>query len=234
MEWKIVHLDETDSTNRWLREQGGKEDMVVWTDYQTAGRGCGANKWESDRGSNLLFSVLLHPVDVPANNQFHISMAASVAMCEMLSRHADGFTIKWPNDIYWCDYKICGMLIESRVQGAYLKDCVVGIGLNVNQKLFLSDAPNPISLSQITGHDFDCERLLHEFLECFRDVLGRDTLAFDYENGLFRRGKWAEYADKTGRFEAMLNGVDANGRLVLTDGAGRQRIYAFKEVTFII
>ena len=234
MEWKIVHIGETDSTNRWLREQGGEEEVVVWTDYQTAGRGCGANTWESERGSNLLFSVLLHPVDIPVKEQFRISMAVSVALCEMLSCYADGFAIKWPNDIYWCDYKICGMLIENHVQGDCIKGSIVGVGLNVNQKQFRSNAPNPISLSQIVGHDFDREQLLHEFLERFENILGRETLAADYGSLLYRLETLTEYADAKGRFEAVLNRVEADGRLVLTDKAGKKRIYAFKEVKFII
>ena len=234
MEWKITHIDETDSTNRWLREHGGEEDMVVWADYQTAGRGCDTNTWESEAGSNLLFSVLLHPVDVPVRQQFRLSMAASVAVREVLSRYADGFAVKWPNDVYWLDYKICGMLIESRVQGACLKDCIVGIGLNVNQKVFRSDAPNPISLSQIVGHDFDCGQLLGEFLDCFGRAVERPTLAVDYEGCLYRRGVLADYADGAGRFRAVLDRVEADGRLVLTDEVGRERRYAFKEVKFII
>ena len=234
VEWKIIHIDKTDSTNRWLREQGGEEDMIVWADHQTAGRGCGTNVWESEPGRNLLFSMLLHPVDILAKDQFRLSMAASMAVCEMLSHYADGFTVKWPNDVYWLDYKICGMLIESRVQGVYLKDCIVGIGVNVNQKQFWSDAPNPISLSQIIGHDVDCGQLLHAFLECFERVSQKETLALDYENSLFRRGKWAEYADQTGHFKARLDRVEADGQLVLTDEAGCKRTYAFKEVRFII
>lgn len=234
MEWKIVHIDETDSTNRWLREQGGEADLVVWTDFQTAGRGCGTNEWESERGSNLMFSMLLHPVDVLVREQFRISMAVSVALREVLSHYADGFTIKWPNDIYWLNYKICGILIEIRVQGGHLKDCIVGVGLNVNQKQFRSDAPNPISLSQIIGHDINRERLLQAFLERFEDAFERETLAEDYGNSLFRCEEWAEYADETGCFKAVLNGVETDGRLVLTDEAGRQRTYAFKEVKFII
>ena len=234
VEWKIVHIEETDTTNRWLREQGSESDMVVWADYQTAGRGCGTNTWESERGQNLLFSVLLHPVGMPVSEQFRLSMAVSVALCEVLACRADGFTIKWPNDIYWLDYKICGMLIENRVQGSHIKDCIVGIGLNVNQKQFFSDAPNPISLSQIIGHDTDREQLLHEFLACLERVNACDTLAKDYANGLYRRGQWAEYVDETGCFKAMIDGVEDDGRLLLTDDAGRRRTYAFKEVKFII
>ena len=86
MEWNITHIDETDSTNRWLRdaEELHKRDgsFCVVADYQTAGRGCGTNSWESERGQNLTFSLLIHPEEVPANQQFHITEAVSVALCQ--------------------------------------------------------------------------------------------------------------------------------------------------------
>ena len=93
MEWKIIHIDETDSTNRWLREQGG-EDVVVWADFQTAGRGCGTNHWESERGKNLLFSMLIHPQQVPVTKQFHLSMVVSLAICEALGQYIGDLSIK--------------------------------------------------------------------------------------------------------------------------------------------
>ena len=96
VEWKIVHIDETDSTNRWIMNH---DSDVVWADFQTAGRGCGTNKWESERGKNLLFSVKIHPVDVPVQKQFHISMAISLAICEALGQQIGDLSIKWPNDI---------------------------------------------------------------------------------------------------------------------------------------
>ena len=108
MEWKIVHLDETDSTNHWLREYGGEEDQVVVTDYQTAGRGQGSNSWESERGKNLLFSILFHPQTIPANRQFTISMAISLAISDALEGQIGDVSIKWPNDIYWRNGKIGG------------------------------------------------------------------------------------------------------------------------------
>lgn len=233
MEWKIVHIDETDSTNRWLKAHG-EGDMVVVADYQTAGRGCGANTWESERGKNLLFSVLLHPVEIPVREQFRISMAVSVALCEMLTQYAGDFSIKWPNDIYWRDRKICGMLIENRVTGQLLAESIVGIGLNVNQREFHSDAPNPVSLSQIVGREVDCDSLLSDFLQRFEGVSKRKLLRSDYESKLFRRGIQTEYADKTGVFQASLRGVKPDGRLLLRDGGGYDRLYAFKEVQFVI
>ena len=87
MEWKIIHIDETDSTNRWLKDHGEDQKVAVVAEYQTAGRGCGTNKWESERGKNLLFSLLIHPTELPAAKQFHISMAISLAICEALGQH---------------------------------------------------------------------------------------------------------------------------------------------------
>ena len=130
MKWKIVHIDETESTNQWLKEHG-EDDMVVVADYQTAGRGCGTNTWESERGQNLLFSVLLHPKQVVASRQFHISMAVSVAICEAVEQFIGDVSIKWPNDIYWRDGKLGGILIEHTLQGSGIKDSIIGVGLNV-------------------------------------------------------------------------------------------------------
>jgi BirA family biotin operon repressor/biotin-[acetyl-CoA-carboxylase] ligase len=89
---------------------------VCWADFQTAGRGCGTNTWESERGKNLLFSILIHPTDLPANRQFVVSMAVSLAICEALGQYIGDLSIKWPNDIYWRNGKICGMLIENTLK----------------------------------------------------------------------------------------------------------------------
>jgi len=234
MAFQVVHIDETDSTNRWLKEHGGGEDMVVVAEYQTAGRGCGTNTWESERGRNLLFSVLLHPTGIPARDQFRITQMASVALCHVLEQYVSEVSIKWPNDIYVGDRKICGMLIENTLQGNVIRDCVIGIGLNVNQWEFHSDAPNPVSLCQIVGHEVEREDLLRDFLGRIERVAQREALCYEYESRLFLRRKLVEYADKTGRFRAALQRVMPDGRLVLRDDGGCDRLYAFKEVRFIM
>ena len=233
MKWKIVHIDETDSTNRWLREQGGEENMVVWADYQTAGRGCGTNHWESERGKNLTFSMLLHPHDVPAQKQFHISMAISLALCKALGQHIGDLSIKWPNDIYWRDGKIGGILIEVTLQGNKVKDCIIGIGLNINQRVFRSDAPNPVSMWQICEQETDCEQLLQEILQAFQEYMGKSNKD-EYQSMLYRRKGFHPYADKDGAFMAEIIDVEDDGHLLLRDDNGQLRRYAFKEVTFII
>jgi BirA family biotin operon repressor/biotin-[acetyl-CoA-carboxylase] ligase len=233
VEWKIVHIDETDSTNRWLREQGGEENMVVWADYQTAGRGCGTNHWESERGKNLTFSMLLHPHDVPAQKQFHISMAISLALCKALGQHIGDLSIKWPNDIYWRDGKIGGILIEVTLQGNKVKDCIIGIGLNINQRVFRSDAPNPVSMWQICEQETDCEQLLQEILQAFQEYMGKSNKD-EYQSMLYRRKGFHPYADKDGAFMAEIIDVEDDGHLLLRDDNGQLRRYAFKEVTFVI
>ena len=238
MDFRVVHIEETDSTNRWLKENGAGT-MVVVADYQTAGKGCGSNSWESERGKNLTFSMLIHPTDIPASRQFRITEVISVALSETLE-HLSPLTshlsplIKWPNDIYVGDKKICGILIENRLQGCVIKDSIIGIGLNMNQTVFKSDAPNPVSLCQLLGHEVDREQLLKVFLQQFQEVWQRETTGADYRNRLYRREGWHAYEDAQGRFEARLTGVSEDGHLLLEDRQGRLRTYAFKEVQFIV
>ncbi|MBO4892077.1 MAG: biotin--[acetyl-CoA-carboxylase] ligase [Prevotella sp.] len=203
--------------------------------YQTAGKGCGSNSWESERGKNLTFSLLIHPEGLQANAQFRITEVVSVAICETLAHYINNnVAIKWPNDIYVGDRKICGILIENRLQGATIKDSIIGIGLNVNQREFLSDAPNPVSLYQLTGQEMDLDVLLHQFLDSFGRIAASPTVGEDYRARLYRKDVAALYEDGSGRFLATLTDVQPDGRLVLHDETGQPRTYAFKEVQFII
>ena len=234
MKWKIVHIDETDSTNRWLKDHG-EGTMVVATEYQSAGKGCGSNAWESERGKNLTFSMLIHPDGIAAREQFRITEVVSVALCRTLQPYIyNKVEIKWPNDIYVGDRKLCGILIENRLQGNVIVDCIIGIGLNVNQRVFLSDAPNPVSMYQLTGQETDREALLADFLQTFDQEWQNKTNGSEYRELLYRKGKDGLYEDKTGRFVARLADVLPDGRLLLVDEEGKERTYAFKEVSFII
>ena len=253
MEFKVIHIDETDSTNRWLRAymqaprplvpegsypESGEQAVVVVAEYQTAGKGCGENSWESERGKNLTFSVLLHPTEIPADCQFRISEAVSVAICETLEQLFSPIsaTIKWPNDIYVGDRKICGILIENQLRGRLISDSIVGIGLNVNQTEFRSDAPNPVSIAQITGQEEDREALLQAFLQQLSVTMEMEpeALMAAYRSRLYRREGIHPFSDKEGTFEAKVLNVLDDGRLVLLDTEGKARMYAFKEVVFII
>ena len=234
MNWKIIHIDETDSTNRWLqRSMAADANMVVVADNQTEGRGCGTNRWESERGKNLLFSLLISPEYLPANKQFQLSMAISLAIVDALGQLVGDLSIKWPNDIYWRNGKLAGILIENTLKGNLIKDCIMGVGLNVNQRAFHSDAPNPVSLWQITGQETDREQLLQEILKSL-DVLLATDIKDRYMKMLYRRKGFHPYTDKDGVFMAEIVGVEDDGHLLLNDEDGLQRRYAFKEVQFII
>ena len=104
----------------------------------------------------------------------------------------------------------------------------------MNQTVFVSDAPNPVSLCQLLGHEVDREQLLETFLQQFNEVWQRETVGADYRGRLYRREGWHAYEDAQGRFEARLKGVSKDGHLLLEDRQGQQRTYAFKEVQFIV
>ena len=232
-DWEIIHIKETDSTNRWIQEAKLKEQMTcVCADYQTAGRGCGTNKWESERGKNLTFSMLIHPKNMPVMQQFDISIAVSLAICEALSRHIDDLSIKWPNDIYWRNSKIAGILIEHTLQGCVIKNSIIGVGVNVNQRVFHSDAPNPVSLWQICKHETDCKQLLNDILHAFEKYLAKDNREL-YLSMLYRRHGFYPYCDLNGTFMAEFVTVEPDGHLLLRDDIGRERRYAFKEVNYV-
>ena len=238
-----IHLESLSSTNSYLLGHKSSIDdrmTVVTADYQTAGKGQGTNRWESEPGKNLLFSILIHPKSISANRQFVISMAISMALRDALSEYIDDVHVKWPNDIYYKDKKICGILIENNLSGNSIKDCVIGIGVDVNQRLFLSNAPNPISMYNILGHETDLNELLNTIVDKFDfylydlEINQNTMLKTRYLSSLYRRLGTYLYAYMFGEFVADLVTVEDDGHLVLKDSENKIRKYAFKEVAFII
>ncbi len=240
---KTIRLSETDSTNRFMREYTGEEGelmTVATTDYQTAGRGQGRNTWESEAGKNLLFSIKTYPRRLQARRQFVMLEAGALAVRDALAAYADDFTVKWPNDVYWRDMKISGTLSECAVSGGLVGGCVIGTGVNVNQRVFTSGAPNPVSLSQVTGRDIDREELLQTLLARFAWYLGLvnsgsyDDIHRLYAASLYRREGMHAYRDATGGFMAAIERVEPDGRLVLRKADGELKEYLFKEVEHVI
>lgn len=241
---QIIRLDETHSTNNYLREllagEALPEGSLVIADFQTAGKGQVGNSWESEAGKNLMFSLLLYPDFLPANRQFLISQIASLSVKETLDGYVDSVTVKWPNDIYWKNRKICGMLIENDLSGQHLYCSVIGIGLNINQEVFRSNAPNPVSLTQITGKTYDREELLNRFLRIFFNYYclllqeKEEEIRAAYMAALYRGDGYYPYADENGRFEARIHAIEPTGHLILQLRDGERRRYAFKEVTTVI
>lgn len=240
---KIIRLDGVDSTNSYLRHYDGEEGSlmtVVTAEWQTAGRGQGGTSWESEAGKNLTLSVKTRPRGLAAARQFALLEAMALATRDALSAYAGDMRVKWPNDVYWRDMKISGTLSECAVSGGLITSCVSGIGVNVNQRVFRSDAPNPVSLRSILGRDVDREEVLslltsniERYLRMVNDGL-YDDIDKMYGEALYRREGSHGYRDAEGEFMAELERVEPDGHLRLRRADGRVSRYAFKEVSFVL
>lgn len=243
---KIQWIDETDSTNSLLmREADGLEaPLMVLARRQTAGRGQRGNAWESEPGKNLTFSLLFRPEAFPAVGQFAISEASALAVVDFLAAYGISANVKWPNDVYVGDRKICGILIQHSLAGCEIAHTVIGMGINVNQREFFSDAPNPVSMSQVSGREYDLGEAAGKMARCLERRLAliategsRRSLHEEFLDRLWRNdGAFHQFADRRSgeRFEARIDGVDPAGPICLRLRSGALRTYEFKEVAFIL
>ncbi len=241
---EIIFRENLPSTNTYasqiLRSKNLKEGTIIYTNYQSAGRGHGGNGWESEDGMNLLFSTLIFPTIINPADQFIISMSISLGITDFLERYIPVCSVKWPNDIYVNNDKIAGILIENTIMGNKLEDTVAGIGLNVNQVKFLSSAPNPVSMKIITGTDYNLKYLLPHLAsdldKRYKQVLSEKFIQLreEYTAKLFRLNEWASYRDGTGVFSGRILSVSEDGRLHVETKSGSINEYSFKEIEFII
>lgn len=246
--FEILIFDELQSTNDFLRDRilSGADiiDTVVVARHQTAGKGMGENRWESQRGKNLLFSIALNVSFLKAEEQFKISQAVAVAILNVISLKLltpSNSLIKWPNDIYVGQKKLAGMLIQNTISGMMMQTSIIGIGLNVNQMKFSDDVPNPVSLKMLTGIDFDLDLLLKELIvniktavESLRTESGKASVDEMYKDNLFRFGRWADYKIENKIKTLKINGYDKYGRLCLCDKNGHDFVCDIKEIKFIM
>ena len=239
-------MEEVDSTNAYImRNVTELEAPVMVAAYrQTAGQGQRGNSWEAEPGKNLTFSIFFRPSELPAMGQFSMSEAVALAVVDFLRLHGIDAKVKWPNDIYIGDGKICGILIRHSVMGSFVDYSVIGVGIDVNQTLFVSDAPNPVSMMQITGETYDLLLLEKEIacimerrLEGIVSSESRETLHKEFIRNLWRGdGEMYPFADAaTGEcFQANIEGVAMHGPITLRLDDGSNRLYAFKEVSFVL
>lgn len=241
---EVIHISETNSTNNYLKEllqtQNVDEGTVVWADFQSAGKGQRGNGWESEAGKNILFSIVLFPGFIKAGEQFILSQIVSLAVANCLQEYTEGISIKWPNDIYWNEKKICGILLENTILEDNIGHSVAGIGININQENFRSDAPNPVSLKQITNRDYNLEEILKTVVDnismYYQQIkIGKTySLIKQYKESLFRKDGYHLYNDGLSNFLARIQDVDSSGILILKTKEGEERHFAFKEVKYII
>ncbi len=241
----IIILESATSTNavaqQMLQSNKMPEGSVIITHHQTNGKGLGTNAWESEPRKNLTFSIVLYPT-VSIEAQFYLNKSIALGIYDYVKAEAGMGTvkIKWPNDIYVNRKKICGILIENAINSTHIEHCIVGIGININQQIFLSNAPNPVSLSNITGktYNLDCE--LHKvlnFIEKRYINFGRkkyDEINNEYVSCLFRLNEMHDYIIHEKTVKASITGVTKYGALLLTDTAGKTWECGVKEIRFLL
>lgn len=241
---KRLILSSVSSTNSYVaaRAAGMNQDVMVVAEEQTAGRGQRGNHWEAEPGKNLTCTMLWHPDNFPVKLQFAISRAVSLALIDTLSSLGIEASIKWPNDIYVDDRKIAGILIEHAVAPSKILHTIIGMGLNVNQTEFLSDAPNPVSIKNLINLEVPVTKVLemyeHRLEHRLNEVQANPQANNkEYHDKLWRAdGRSYPFADAaSGRvFGAKIVQVGPMGTLHLQEPDGSTHQYAFKEVQFLI
>lgn len=241
----ILYFDELESTNSTALELKSQEKLeegsVIVSGYQENGKGLDANKWESEAGKNLCLSFCVCPSYIKPEEQFLLNKVVSLAVADLVKEiiGSQEVQIKWPNDVYVGNKKIAGILITNSIQGDEMSSSIIGIGLNVNQNKFLSDAPNPISLKMITKKKFDLTETLSRLCDYinlrFRGLMrDRDKINKEYLEKLYRFNMLATYIIDNQKIEAKITGLDQYGKLCLQTKDAKKYCCDLKEVSFVI
>ena len=240
--YPLLQLQTIDSTNNYasllLRQETVTEGTVILAVHQTGGRGQGGNQWISDKGMNLLFSIILKPDFLAVSKQFYLSMSVAAGIQQYISDLEIPALIKWPNDILTDGRKLAGVLIENTVMGPNLSTSVIGIGLNVNQKVFPADLPNATSFTLETGKTFDLYDALQKLLSCLEQRINRlyegrfVEIKSAYLNGLWMMNTWMSFADNAGSFLGRIVDVAESGELVVKRQSGETSLYGIKEISY--
>lgn len=241
---KILRFEELSSTNShaaMLIKQGEEpEGTVISATFQKEGRGQTGTRWESEKGKNLLISIILYPSLVKPEEQFSLSMAISLGICDFLDTKIKGCKIKWPNDIYINDDKIAGILIESSLMGENIESCVAGIGLNINQEVFPETIANPVSLKLVAGIENDIDQCMKQLLidldARYRELLygDREKLRYDYISRLYRLNEFHSFKSGNILFTSRIKGISDSGMLETERDDGTREEFSFKEIDYIL
>lgn len=249
---RFLYLNQVDSTNAYLLRFPEQEriGLVVWTGEQTAGKGMASNTWESAPGMNLTFSMGVDMAFLKASDQFLLSQAVALAVYDVLGSvlRTSGLSeellgelsVKWPNDLYYGNRKLCGILINSTIRGDAMGVSVVGIGLNVNQTEFHDWPTPPVSLKMILNHDLELQPLMERVatavnrrVEMMRMEERKSGIHSEYLNRLYRYFQWGDYEVNGETVRLLIQGIDPYGRLFAIDEHMREHTYDIKEIRFL-
>lgn len=241
----FVTIKQVDSTNNFLKELVSNskplmEGTVIMAEHQFAGRGQQQNGWHAEPGKNLTFSLLLKPHFVPVAEQYDLVRIVSLGVFDaFLPLLGEKLKIKWPNDIYYSDKKLGGILIENMIQGGQIKNAIIGIGININQENFPENLSHAISVKQILHQDYDLKTLISEIcrhieayylnLKAGKNAHIRET----YLNRLYWLNEKKIFRSKDGEFEGVIKKVKDNGLLVVENNKHEELEFSLKEIEFL-
>lgn len=244
----FIELQSVDSTNKYAMDLAhagmAQHGLSVFSHEQTSGKGQRGKEWSSEKGANIALSLIIIPFPLTVSEQFMLSICAAISVHEFFSQLAgDETKLKWPNDLYWRDRKAGGLLIENSVQSTVLgvgrwQWAIIGIGININQTTFPTDLPNPVSLKQITGNNFEPLVLAKELSSCFHKnfhelIDGNFEQLFNrYQSELYKKDEKVKLKKGSRVFETTIKGVTKTGQLI-TQHAIEEK-FEFGEVEWVL
>lgn len=255
----FIELQSVDSTNNYARrlihEGMAEHGTAIFAHEQLAGKGQRGKDWSTEKGANIILTIIINAQPLQLLKQFELSACISAVVCEFFAKYAGQDTrIKWPNDLYYQDRKAGGILIENIISSQSAPDnyrdgsqesvvgswqwAIIGIGININQTNFSSELLNPVSLKQITGHHFDIISLAKELCAIINDYFeqlineGFDNIYAEYLTCLYKRNETVRLKKDNRIFEVVIKSVSPSGQLVVQHGIEEE--FEFGQVEWVI
>jgi BirA family biotin operon repressor/biotin-[acetyl-CoA-carboxylase] ligase len=240
-DWEIIQLESCNSTNEYAKKLMSSDKTTdktaIVTDFQEKGRGQSNNRWHSEKGKNLLCS-LIYKTEIKAEKHFLLNIATSLTIIDTLKSLGIKAKIKWPNDIYINKDKAAGILIENSLVQDLISSSTIGIGLNVNQKKFPAWIPNPVSLSMIGNTQFEIQNILTLLIENFEKQIANikklaGSAVFNwYLDNMYQYKTWAVYQTNQHQFNGRILGVQPTGHLIVETDGGQILNFDFGDIRY--
>ncbi len=237
--YNIINIKDVVSTNTYALSLKGKdvfkEGLVIVAEYQKKGRGQRGVSWESEKGKNIIISIVIEP-HLAIDRQFEINQIVTVAILDLLSELKIDGKIKWPNDILIGNSKVAGVLIENIISKNIVTHSVIGIGLNVNQVQFNNYSPKATSLKIERGKFFSLNILIDKLLINIQKRVVNYRLGIDinieYLNSIFKKDIVSIFEIDSQIFNGIIRGVTDRG-LIIIETESKLKKFDLKEIKMI-